>query len=250
MRPGSPNRRRNVSGLVRFRDEAGAVRHVQIDCGKGFWEGALQWYPAHGISGLDALLITHAHADQMGGLDDLRDVTLRITKGPLPLYAAGPHLEQIKRVYPYLFDGVSHARGGGVTNLEPRTFGAGPFQVAGLECRPIPVWHGRDYLSYGFRFGSCAWIADISAWPDNTPWSLVEGLDLLVLDALRPRPHPTHFHLEQSLDFVRRVRPKRTLLVDMTHDFEHGAANSDLAAWGAGEGLDVQLAADGMKVEI
>ena len=98
VKPGSPNRRRNVSGILRWKEEAsGIARHVQIDCGKGFWESALQWYPHHKIDLLDALLLTHAHADQMGGLDDLRDITLRMTKGPLPFYASAKDLEVVKR---------------------------------------------------------------------------------------------------------------------------------------------------------
>jgi phosphoribosyl 1,2-cyclic phosphodiesterase len=248
IKPGSPNRRRNTSLLIQRRLADNRTSNIVIDAGKFFYESAIQWFPKYDVHTIDALLITHAHADAVGGFDDLRDWTNNAQES-LPIYLRQKDLDSVGSLFYYLVDRNRQTGGGGVAKLDFRTIDAQPLEIDGLTLTPLPVQHGRNYEIFGYRFGDISYVSDASEISDETA-SLIAGTDLLILDALRPaRTHGTHFTVEQAIDQVRRLRPKRTLLTDATHDIDHGPVNAELAKLKDTEGLDIQYAHDGLAVE-
>jgi phosphoribosyl 1,2-cyclic phosphate phosphodiesterase len=186
---------------------------------------------------VDALVFTHAHADHVLGLDDVRPYYFH-QKQPIPLYADERCLSSLRRMFPYIFDPTYPY--GGILKVSPRLI-EGPFSVWGEELIPLPVFHG-DLPVLGFKFRKAAYVTDFSEIPEET-MSLLEGLDLLILDALRPKPHPTHSHLEHSLALVEKLKPARALFTHIAHEMAHAATNASLPP-------HVQLAHDGLKVEL
>jgi phosphoribosyl 1,2-cyclic phosphate phosphodiesterase len=192
----------------------------------------------HGITQVDAVLYTHAHADHILGLDELRRFNM-IQKTTIPCYADARTWEALRRTFFYVFDGVLR-QGGGVPQLEERVID-GPFEVQGVHVSPVPLLHGSLPI-LGFRFGNFAYLTDCSAIPDAS-WPLLDGVDTMVVDALRDRPHPTHFNVAQALDVVARVAPRRALFTHMAHDLPHAATCARLPA-------GVELAYDGLSLDI
>jgi phosphoribosyl 1,2-cyclic phosphate phosphodiesterase len=131
--------------------------------------------------------------------------------------------------------------GGGVPQLEFIPIGQGSFSVLGQSIAPFRLWHGQ-FKVLGFRFGNIAYCTDTNKIPDES-WPLLEGLDVLILDALRPRPHPTHFSLDEALEVVERVKPRRTLLTHISHEIEHAWALQNLPP-------GVEPAYDGLRVPL
>ena len=125
-----------------------------------------------------------------------------------------------------------------------------PRRFLGLTITPLPVDHGPRTMAFGYRFGDVVYVSDASGIPDATA-ELMNDAELMVMDALRPaHPHGSHFILEEALEQLRRFTPKRALLVDMTHDFDHVSTNVELAKLKESEGLDVQLAYDGQRIPV
>jgi phosphoribosyl 1,2-cyclic phosphate phosphodiesterase len=207
-----------------------------IDISPDFRQQALR----QGIDRLDGLLITHCHADHVFGLDDIRPLNFR--HGPLPAYASESTWRQLRRVFYYIFE-AKHI-GGGLPQLIPHTVD-GEFEAGGLRITPFDVLHGGGTVS-GFRFDdgrrSFAFITDCHEIP-SAALALLEGLDLLIIDALRPTPHPTHLHLEKSLAYIARLQPQRALLTHMSHDIKHAEASRDLPP-------GVEFAYDQLQVEL
>ncbi|MBI4218860.1 MAG: MBL fold metallo-hydrolase [Chloroflexi bacterium] len=248
VEPGSKNRRRNTSLLVRYAHPDGRVRNIVIDTGKFFWHSALEWFPRYRVPTIDAVVLTHAHADAAGGLDDLRDWTNNVQHG-IPVYLRKEDIEVIGKTFFYLIDPTKATSAGGVSRLGFQLIDESPFDVQGLRFIPLPVWHGKPYSAFGYRFGSVSYLSDVSEIPPETVERMI-GTELLILDALRPRrPHGSHLTLEQAIDHVRALRPKRALFTDMTHDYDHEHTNNELQKLKASEGLDIQLAFDGLLVE-
>ena len=189
----------------------------------------------HRVEKLDAVLFTHGHADHLYGLDDLRCFCFR-RQAPLPCYADQPTLDRILHVFDYAF-AVPARRG--VPQLELRPID-GPFSLAGRLIEPVPVGHG-DTPVLAFRFGGFAYATDCSSIPPAS-MDRLRGLDTLVLDALRHRPHPTHFNLEQALAVVADLAPRRALFTHIAHDLDHQQTNALLPA-------GVELAFDGLVLE-
>jgi phosphoribosyl 1,2-cyclic phosphodiesterase len=249
MKPGSPNRRRNTSLLIQRQLADGRISNIVIDAGKFFYESAMHWFPKFGVQTIDALVITHSHADAVGGFDDLRDWTNNAQES-LPIYLRETDLDSVHSLYYYLADRNKQTGGGGVAKLDFKTIDAEPFEVDGLEFIPLPVSHGRNYEVFGFRFGSVSYVSDASGISDGTA-NLIAGSELLVLDALRPaRTHGTHFTMEEAIEQARRLGIKRTLLTDATHDIDHIPVNAELAKLKLSDNLDIQYAYDGMTVQI
>ncbi len=183
---------------------------VLIDAGPEF---RLQALRAH-LTRLDAILVTHAHADHIHGLDDVRP----LTRGkPLPVYASAPDLREIRNRFAYAFrDGQA---GGGKPRLELTEIDPGGATIGGIRAIPVPLFHG-DRRVLGYRIGRLAYLTDCSSIPEPS-MPLLDGLDLLVIDALRLRPHPTHLSVDEAFQLALRLMPARLLLTHICHDLSH-----------------------------
>ena len=248
IKKGSPNRRRNTSILIQRQLADGRTNNIIIDAGKFFYEAAIQWFPKFKVECIDALVITHAHADAIGGLDDLRDWTNN-TQESLPIYLRDPDYKQVQSLFYYLVDRTKKTGGGGAAKLNFKSINASPFTIDGLRIIPLPVEHGKNREVFGYRFGPVSYISDASSISDETA-DLIRGSELLILDALRSkRTHGTHFTIEEAIYQARRLRPARTLLTDATHDIDHETVNIQLAKLQESEGINIQYAYDGMDIE-
>lgn len=246
--PASKNSRLNTSILIRCPGSAG-MRNVLVDAGKFFYHSALRWFPTYGLRTIDAVIITHSHADAIGGLDDLRDWTNNIQPS-IPIYVAKRDFEVMKKTHYYLVDTSVVLPGAAVSALQFNIIDEEPFIVQDLKITPLPVWHGQGYRSLGFRFGNVCYISDVSDIPEET-YPLLKDCELLIVDALRPdRSSSTHFGLPRALEEVRKIQPKRTLFTGMMHLMDHEEVNEYLLRLKDTEGLDVQLSYDGQRVPI
>jgi phosphoribosyl 1,2-cyclic phosphodiesterase len=229
------------------REDGGHV-NVLIDPGKFFYHSAIEWFPKFGIRALDAIVLTHAHYDAAGGLDDLRDWTNNAQQ-TIPMYVRDEDMQILSKIFYYLVDRSKVTSGGTVAKLQFSQITSEPFRAAGLEMTPLPVWHGRPYTAQGYKFGEVCYLPDVSEIPDETA-RLVEGCGLLVIDALRPeRTHGSHFTVGQAADVARQLKPRRTLLVGMCHDVDHETTSKWLASLRRSEGLCIELAHDGLSTE-
>jgi phosphoribosyl 1,2-cyclic phosphate phosphodiesterase len=179
----------------------------------------------HDIRRVDAILFTHGHADHILGLDEIRRYN-HMQGGPIPCHADALTWDTIRHVFSYAFDGIERL-GGGVPQVQAHTID-GPFPVNGVRVVPVPLWHGRMPM-LGFRFGSFAYLTDCNAIPDES-WPLLEGLDTVVLDALRHRPHPTHFSLPEAVATARQLGARQTWFTHMCHDLPHADTCAGLPA--------------------
>ena len=193
------------------------------------------------IRRVHAIAFTHHHADHLFGLDDAR-LFPKWIGGPVPVFCEQDTEDCIKRVFSYAFQRRHRELAGGVRAQDPvRAVRPGvPFEVLGQKLMPIRLEHG-PFSVLGFRVSNLAYCTDVNRIPDES-WSLLEGLDTLVLDALRFEPHPTHFSVQEALAVVDRLRPRRTLFTHLSHDLDHGPTETILPA-------NVGLAYDGLRVE-
>jgi phosphoribosyl 1,2-cyclic phosphate phosphodiesterase len=188
-----------------------------------------------------AVLFTHFHADHVYGLDDVRPFPRQLPGGAMPLYCTAEVERKIRESFSYAFQpGVEQLPFGYVPKLTFQRITEEPFSVLGQRVVPIPLVHAH-FNVFGFRIDDVAYCTDVNRIPKES-WPLLEGLRVLVLDALRPKPHPAHFGLEEALDVISRVRPGRAYLTHMSHELEHEATNRMLPP-------GVELAYDGLKFE-
>jgi len=189
---------------------------------------------------LDAVLLTHCHADHILGFDDLRPYNFR-QKGAIPVYGSDDTFQVIRRVFSYVFD--TRPTLSSIPSVELREVD-GPFVLLGIPFIPVPLLHGEMEV-LGFRFGRAAYLTDFSRLPESSA-PLLEDLDDLILDALRDVPHPMHQTVEQALALVDRLKPKRAWFTHIAHDLPHEATNERLRKAGYPH---VQLAYDGLELE-
>ncbi|KAG0468761.1 hypothetical protein HPP92_018089 [Vanilla planifolia] len=260
----NPNYRCNTSLLIDHLDGNGIHYYILIDVGKTFREQVLRWFTHHKIPRVDSIILTHEHADAVLGLDDIRAVQPHSPTNdiePTPVYLTQYAMDSIKEKFPYLVkkklkEGEEVRR---IAQLDWRIIEPDcekPFISSGIEFIPLPVMHGEDYVCLGFLFGKksrIAYISDVSRIPASTEQVISKSeewqLDLLILDTLyKEGSHNTHFCLTQSLDAVKRTRPKQALFIGMTHEFDHHKVNKSLTEWSNREGIPVQLGRDGMRI--
>ncbi len=188
-----------------------------------------------------AVLYTHEHADHVFGLDDLRLMQFHLG-GPVPLYCELSVEERIRKSFDYAFSPEVQTHPGAVPQLAFHRIGTEPFEVLGARVVPIRMRHGRRFEVLGYRFGNVAYCTDTNAIPSES-MELLRGLDVLILDALRPRGHATHFSLEQAIEVVRELAPRQTYFTHMSHELEHEATNAALPA-------GMALAYDGLRIDL
>ena len=193
-----------------------------------------------GIGKVHAILYTHYHADHLFGLDDAR-LFPKAIGGPVPLFCEADTEEVIRQAFSYAFhEAAHHVPVGGLPRLRFERVAPGePFTVLGQRVMPIRLEHGR-FRVLGFRFGDLAYCTDVARIPDES-WPLLEGLDTLILDALRFTPHPTHFNIEQALAVVDRLKPRRTFFTHLSHEISHAMVEASLPD-------HVRLAYDGLAI--
>jgi len=236
--PGSPNRRTRPSVMVSY----GALsngepdRNVLIDTGPDFHAQAVR----ENIRAVDAVLYTHSHADHVLGMDDLRPLSFAHPAG-LPLYADDSTADVIERIFEYTFRKVDRYPTSARVTVHRQPVTAGTVvQLFGAAFIRIPVTHGRNTIA-GYRFGAAAYLTDMSDIPaESLP--LLRDLDILVLDALRREPHPSHSHLSRSIELVQKIAPRRAFFTHVSHDLDHETTNASLPA-------NIRLAHDGLKLE-
>jgi len=212
-------------------------QNVVIDTTPDFRQQALRI----GLERLDAILLTHGHADHILGFDDIRPFNIR-QRAALPVYSNKETFNVIRRVFAYVFDDKPT-----LSTVPSVTLNTvhGPFELLGIPFVPVPLFHGEMEV-LGFRFGRAAYLTDFSNVPDSS-MSLLEDLDELVLDALRDVPHPMHQTVEQALALIQQLKPRRAWFTHIAHDLPHAETNERLMKMGFPH---VQLAYDGLEFEV
>jgi phosphoribosyl 1,2-cyclic phosphate phosphodiesterase len=193
------------------------------------------------IRRVDAILFTHNHADHVFGLDDVRRFN-HMQRSSISCYADASTVSSLRRMFSYAFDPTVQP-GGGLPQLTLFTL-AGSFCLAGVEIVPVPLMHGRLPI-LGFRIGAFAYLTDCNQIPDGS-WPLLNadgGVHTVIIDALRQRPHPTHFSVSEAIEAVRRMGAERAYLTHICHDLPHAETCAQLPH-------GVELAYDGLVLEI
>ena len=223
------NRRLRASIWLQWED-----RGVLIDTTTDLRQQALE----HKIPRVDAVLYTHAHADHIHGIDELRVYNL-LQKGGIPCFGSRETMARLHHVFNYIFndDGSGLFR----PQLTSEVI-EGPFRLFGQEVIPLPADHGPGGAVLGFRFGPFAYLTDCVQIPEET-LGLMEGLTVLILDALRAKPHPSHMTLDAASRVALRLGAAQTYLTHMSHNVDYEAANASLPA-------GVKLAYDGLELAL
>lgn len=193
----------------------------------------------YGIKNIDTVLYTHHHADHAHGIDELRSFNF-FNKTEIPIYGNANTLRRLKENFSYIF-GEAEQVGGGIPQLIPRELEDKIYNFGNIPVTPLDIEHGKLIIN-GFRFQDCAYITDCSGIPDATGKKL-NGLKVLILNALGFKPHKTHFNLSQALKAAKNINAERTILTHINHQFDHEKVSRDLP-----EG--VELALDGMRITL
>jgi phosphoribosyl 1,2-cyclic phosphate phosphodiesterase len=188
-----------------------------------------------------AVLFTHEHADHLFGLDDLRLFPFYLD-GPVPLLCEPKVEARIRHSFDYAFSGDEPTHQGAVPQLVFRSIGLEPFEALGATITPLRLSHGPRFDVLGFRIGNVAYCTDTNGIPPESMAHLL-GLDVLILDALRIRPHITHFSLDEAIEVVRQLKPRRAIFTHISHDLGHERTNAALPP-------GMELGYDGMRIPL
>ncbi len=189
------------------------------------------------IEHLDAVLFTHPHADHLHGLDDIRGFN-HVQHHAIPCYGDARTLAVIRESFRYIFEAPDH--GGGLPQITLNEIG-GPMKIAGIEFEPLHILHGPVGI-LAYRFGNAAYVTDASSIPDETMAKLA-GLDVLILNALRQTPHPTHLSIGESVEIAQKLKPARTYFTHMCHRVMHKPTDAGLPD-------GIHLGYDGLEIEV
>lgn len=223
------NRRRRCSLLI---ESGGAI--LLIDTSPDLREQLLD----AGVARLDAVLLTHAHADHLHGIDDIRIIN-KLIKNSLPLFASPDTLAEVERRFGYVLQPMPKQ-----PLYRPALVGQpidGPFIAAGVSVVPFAQDHGYT-MTLGFRIGRMAYSTDVNLL-DDTAFAILEGIELWIVDCMRREPHPTHSHLAKTLAWIGRVRPRRAILTHMDQSLDYRELRAELPA-------EVEPGYDGMTIEL
>jgi len=210
------------------------VRSILVDTSTDLRAQAL----AYDVRRVDAILFTHTHADHVFGLDEVRRYN-QMQRSPIPCYAERDTAAKLRQMFSYIFQ-PPEQRGGGLPQISLFHI-AGPFTLGAVDVVPVRVWHGQMPV-LGFRIGSFAYLTDCNRIPDES-WALLDGVRTIILDALRHRPHSTHFCVSEAVDVVARLGAERAYFTHICHDLPHAETCARLPA-------GVELAYDGLVLEI
>ena len=222
-------------------EQESVVSRILIDTSTDLRQQALRYQ----IPRIDAVLYTHTHADHIFGLDDLRSYNFT-TKMVIPLYATPLAQSELRRMFQYVFSPDPNYKGApppqvSLNNIEPYC----SLNVAGVDVLPLALFHGPEPI-VGFRIGKFAYLTDCSQIPDRT-FAALDGLELLIIDGLRYRKHPTHFTIEEAVAEVEKIKPKQAFLTHLSHDVEYHSANRRIAELTK---QAVQVAYDGLTITL
>lgn len=213
----------------------GKTLHLLIDTSPDFRQQML----VNRITDIDSVLYTHHHVDHIMGLDDIRQIN-QLRKKAVDLYGNELTLDCIKRAFSFIFDENTY-RGGGIPEVIPKVITLDKFAISGVEITPIEYYHGPTIV-FGYRIGDFAYLTDCSFIPESE-FPKLEGLRYLIIDALRHRPHPTHFNFEQAIEVSQRIGAKQTYFTHITHDILHEEDDARLPK-------GINLAYDGLTFEV
>ncbi len=229
--PADPrNRRRRVSALVEVGSQA-----ILIDTSPDLREQLLDAE----VERIDAVLMTHSHADHLHGIDDLRAIN-RAMQRPIPLYADAETLAEIARRFGYVFEPIPESGQYYKPTLIPHEI-SGPFQICGIPVTPFAQDHGYN-ATLGFRIGGMAYSTDVTELSDEA-FAAIAGTELWIVDCLRRTPHPTHSHLARTLEWIARVRPRRAVLTHMDQSLDYRELQAELP-------VGVEPGRDGLVIEL
>ncbi|ORZ40846.1 beta-lactamase-like protein [Catenaria anguillulae PL171] len=231
--PRSRNRRRNTSLLVRIarisESDPSKYANIIIDVGKTFYDGSVEWFPEFGIQKIDAVILTHPHADAILGIDDLRAWSTGSVffKGPIPVHLHTDTMATVTQMFPYCVDTSSATGGGLVPQLQFTVFddSTESIDVCGMSFVPLKVEHGEfgdgsPFYCFGYRFDDIVYVSDCNSILASTAPKM-RNCKLMIMDALRPAPHKSHFGFQQSMDTILEYQPVAGLMVGFAHDLSH-----------------------------
>ena len=213
---------------------AGASRSILVDTSTDLRMQAL----TYDVRRVDAILFTHTHADHVFGIDEVRRFN-QMQKAAIPCFADADTLASLRRMFSYIFEPPKQV-GGGLPQLTLFRI-AGPFSLGGVEVVPVPLFHGTLPV-LGFRIGSFAYLTDCNRIPDAS-WDVLQGVQTIILDALRHKPHSTHFSLSEATAVAARLGVARAYFTHICHDLGHAVTCASLPA-------GMELAYDGLVLEV